>query len=99
MGSNNGHRQHTADHYHRGEETNKDGHHRSSFRHNGHQQGNKDVHQNNFSRRLYGRINEVESGSEYNSECSAMSDIEEHLEEEDEPVPASIKTKLPFSRH
>ena len=92
MGSNNGHRWHTADHHHRREESNKDHHHRSSSRHNGHQWGNKDGHKNNFLRRPHTRINEVESGSECNSECSAMSDIEEHLEEEVEPVPASIKT-------
>ena len=36
MGSNNGHRWHTADHYHRREEPNKDHPHRSSSRHNGH---------------------------------------------------------------
>ena len=36
-------------------------------------------------------MNEVKSGSECNSECLAMSDIEEHLEEQVEPVPTSIK--------
>ena len=99
MGSNNGHRWHTADHYHKREEPNKDHHHRSSSRHNGHQWGYKDGHKINTSRRPHAQINKVESGSECNAECLAMSDIEEHLEAEIEPVPASIKTKLPLSRH
>ena len=35
-GSNNCHRQHANDHYHKKEEPNIDHHHRSSFRHSGH---------------------------------------------------------------
>ena len=78
-GSSNGHRWHTADHYHRREVPNNDHPHRSSLRHNGHQWGNKDGHKNNSSKRPHSRISEVESGSECNSECFAMYDIEEHL--------------------
>ena len=89
MGSNNGHRQHANDHYHKKEEPNIDHHHRSSFRHNGHQWGSKDGHKCNFSRRPHARIYEVESNSECNSECLTRFDIEEHLEEEVEPVPNS----------
>ena len=65
--------------------------HRSSLRHNGYQWDNKDGHKSNFSRKPYTRINEVDSNSECNSECLTMSDIEEHLEEEVEPVPTSPK--------
>ena len=90
-GSNNGHRWHANDHYHKKEELYMDHHYRSSFRNNGHQWGNKDGHKSNFSRRPHARINEVESNSECNSECSTRSNIEEHLEEEVEPVLTSPK--------
>ena len=86
-GSSNGHRWHTNGHYHKREEPNN----RSSFRHNGHHWGNKDGHKSNFSRRPHTRINEVKSNSECDSECLTMSNIEEHLEEEVEPVPTSPK--------
>ena len=56
--SNSGHRWHANGHYHKKEEANIDHHHRSSIRHIGHQQGNKDGHKNNFSRRPHTRINE-----------------------------------------
>ena len=91
MGSNNGHRQQTNDHYHKREEPNKDYHHRSSFRLNGHQWGNKDGHTSNFSRRPHTRINKVKSDNECDSEFSTMSNIEDHLEEEVEPVQTSPK--------
>ena len=90
-GSNNGPRQHANDHYQKRDEPHKDHHYRSHFRHNGHQWGHKDGHKGNSSKRPHARINEVESGSECTLECLAMSDIEEHLEEEVEPVPASPK--------
>ena len=52
MGSNNGHRWHTNDHYHKKEDPNIDHHHRSSFRHNDHQWGNKDCHKAIFQEGL-----------------------------------------------
>ena len=89
--SNNGHRWHANDHYHKRQEPIKDHHHRSSFIHNGHQWGNKDGHKSNFSRRPYARIYEVGSNGECNSECLTRFDIEEHLEGEIEPVTTSPK--------
>ena len=37
------------------------------------------------------RIHDIESGSECDSECSVVSDLEEHLEEEAAPSPVSPK--------
>ena len=88
--SNSGHKQHANGHYQKREVPSKDCHHRPSFQHNGHQWG-IDGHRGNFSQRCHARINEVESGSECNSECLGLSDIKEHLEEAVEPVPTLIK--------
>ena len=68
-----------------------DCHHKSSFRNNGHQWGNKDSHKSSFLRRPHARINKVESNSKCNLECSNRSDNEEHLKEKFEPVPTSPK--------
>ena len=97
MGFHSNHRWLTIDKYHKREEPNQDHHidhhHKASSRHNGHQWGSSNGAGNkgNFSRRPHTRIQEIESSSECNSECSVMSDLEEHLEEEVAPVPASPK--------
>ena len=90
-GSNKGHRWHANDHHHKKEEQYMDHHHRSFFRNNGHQWDNKYGHKSNSSRMPHARINEVESNSECNLECLTRSNIEEHIDEEVEPVPTSPK--------
>ena len=64
---------------------------RTTFRHNDHQQHSKAGDKGNFSRGHPTRVHEIRSGSECNSECSVMSDLEECLEEEVAPVTASPK--------
>ena len=97
MSFHNGHRWHTNNSYHKGEEPYQDCHidcHlKASFRHNGHQWGSRDGtgNKSTFSRRHHTRIHEIESGSKCDSECLVMSDLEEHLVEEGAPVPASPK--------
>ena len=97
MGFHNDHRWHTNNSYHKREEPNQDCHidfhHKAPFRHNGHKWGSRDSigNKSNFSRGHHTRIHEIGSSSECNSECSVMSDLEEHSEEEVVPVPASPK--------
>ena len=97
MGFHNGHMQHTNDSYHNREEPNQDCHidchHKAPFRHNGHKWGSRDGTgtKGNFSRGCHTRIHEIGSGSEWNSECSVMSNLEEHLEDEVLPLPTSPK--------
>ena len=92
-GSNNGHRHHTNDSYHKREDPNQDHHidchHKSSSRHNGHQWSSRNGtgNKNNFSSSQHTRIYEIGYGSECNSECLVMSNLKEHLEEEVAPVP------------
>ena len=65
--------------------------HKTTFRHNGDQQGSRGGAGNKNSLPKDTRIHEIESGSECDSECSTTSDHEEHLEEEAEPTPVSSK--------
>ena len=101
----NGHRQHTNDSYHKREDPNQDchidHHHKAPFRHNGHEWGSRDGtgNKNNFLRGHHNRIHEIGSSSECDSEFSAMSNLQEHLDEEVAPLTASPKAKLSLSSH
>ena len=68
-----------------------DCHHKAFFRHNGHQCNSRVGNRSNFLRGHHTRVNEIGSSSGYDSECSVMSDLKKHLEEEVAPVTASPK--------
>ena len=94
-GSYHGVRQQCNDNYHKGEgnqqDCHTDCHNKAPFRHNGHQQSNRVGNRSNFLRGHHTRVNEIRFGSEWDSECPVMSDLEEHLEEEVAPVTVSPK--------
>ena len=95
MGSYHGVRQQHNDNYCKGQGTQQDHHtdchHKASFRHNGHQCNSRVGNRSNFLRGHHTRVNEIGSSSGYDSECSVMSDLKKHLEEEVAPVTASPK--------
>ena len=84
-GSYNGHRQQNNDQPHKREEPPKDQHSsqhgQSTYRHNGYERPHRTGNKGNPLRGHHTRVHEVGSGSKCDSQCSVLSDIEEHLEE------------------
>ena len=66
-------------------------HGQSTYRHNGFERPGRTGNKGNSLRGHHTRVQEVASGSKCDSECSVMSDIEEHLEGEVSPVTAPPK--------